>query len=226
MFRDATIGATNRATQRLSQQSRAIVDRALDRVFDEPFDVATPEDFERLMTDRHGGGGPGALANASAVAVFVRSATPIAERLLGYARVGSSAAGKTGFAPARVVKYALAAIPVALSLSGTVRRGVHELQVLASYLAQRFRMAGIEPDRGLVRALTLAISRDPDRRPQLDTTGRRASAAIGTQWVMRSLGKDSASAVRERARAQLAALDRLDLAAIDREWRRTMESPR
>jgi len=206
------------APQRFAEQSRAAVERALDHVFDEPYHVTTPEDFERLMTDQHGGGGPGALANASAVAVFVRSATPVAERLLKYARVGSNAAGKTGFAPARVAKYTLAAIPVAMSLTGTARRGVHELQVLASHLAHRFRAAGVEPDHGLVRALTVAIARDPDRRPQLDTSAGRASAGIGTQWMMRSLGKDPTSAVRERARAQLAAIDRLDLVEVAREW--------
>jgi len=206
------------APQRFAEQSRAVVDRALDHVFDEPYHVTTPEDFERLMTDQHGGGGPGALANASAVAVFVRSATPVAERVFKYARVGSNAAGKTGFAPARVAKYTLAAIPIAMSLTGTARRGVHELQVLASYLVHRFRAAGVDPDRGLVRALTVAIARDPDRRPQLDTSAGRASAGIGAQWVMRSLGKDTTSAARDRARAQLAAVERLDLTDVAAEW--------
>ena len=211
----------NDATQRLNQQSRALVDRALDRVFDEPYAVLSDEDFERLMSEHHhGGGGPGLLASAGGVAAFVRSATPVAERLLKYARVGSSAAGKA-YMPAKVAKYTLAIVPIAMSLTGTTRRGIYELQVLASFLMYRFRAAGIEPDRGLVRALTLSIARSPDRRPQLDDRAARAGAGIGTQWVMRSVGKDSPSVVRKRARAQLAAVDRLDLAEVARQWRDT-----
>ena len=99
------------------------------------------------MLEHHGGGGPGALASAGAIAAFVRSATPIAERVLRLARVGTSAAGKA-YLPARVAKYALVAIPVAMSLTGSARRGVHEIQVLASYLVHRLRDEGVEPDRG------------------------------------------------------------------------------
>ncbi|MFI5047129.1 MAG: hypothetical protein ACHQIG_08695 [Acidimicrobiia bacterium] len=205
------------ATQRLNQQSRALVDRALDRVFDEPYTVVSAEDFERLMTEHHGRGGPGLLASAGAIAAFVRSATPVAERLLKYARVGTSTAGKA-YMPAKVAKYTLAIVPVAMSLTGSTRRGIHELQVLASYLISTFRAAGIEPDRALVRALTVSIARSPDRRPQLDGSAARASAGVGTQWVMRSVGKDTPAAVRTRARAQLAAVERLDVAEVARQW--------
>jgi hypothetical protein len=204
--------------QRITERSRAVVDSALDRVFAEPFTVATPDDFERLMTEQHGTGGPGAIASAGAIAAFVRSATPLAERAMKFAKVSSSAAGKTGFAPAKVAKYALAAIPIALSLTGSARRGVHELQVLASFLIHQFRAAGIDPDRGLVRALTVSIATNPDRRPQLDPGAGKLSTALGGQWIMRSVGKDSASAGRERARLQLAAVERLDLAEVAEQW--------
>jgi hypothetical protein len=203
------------APQQLNRQARALVDRSLDRVFDEPYTVLSDEDFERLMTEHHGGG-PGLLASAGAVAAFVRSATPVAERALRFAKVGTSAAGKA-YMPAKVAKYTLAIVPVAMTLTSTTRRGIHELQVLASFLMFRFRAAGIEPDRGLVRALTLSIARDPDRRAQLDDRSARATG-IATQWVMRSVGKDSPASVRRRARAQMAAVDRLDLVELARQW--------
>ena len=202
----------------LGDRSRAIVDSALDHVFDEPYAVETPEDFERLMVAHHGSGGPGALASAGAIAAFVRSATPIAERAMKVVKVGSSAAGKTPFLPAKIAKYAVVAIPVALSLTGSARRGVHELQVLASFLIHRFRQAGIEPDPGLVRTLAVAITVNPDRRPQLDTGGGRAGASLGGQWIVRSIGNDSVGAVRQRARLQLAAVERLDLPELTRQW--------
>lgn len=215
---DGTIARLRAMPGRLNQRSRAVVDGAIDRVFDEPFAVETPEDFERLMVAHHGSSGPGAIASAGAIAAFVRSATPFAERAFKFARVGSSAAGKTPFMPAKVAKYAIAAIPVALSLTGSARRGVHELQVLASFLIHRFRQHGIEPDRGLVRALTVAITIDPDRRPQIEASARRSGAGLGGQWILRSVGNDSASAVSRRAQLQLAAVERLDFPELARQW--------
>lgn len=215
---DGTVARLRAMPGRLNERSRAVVDGALDRVFDEPYAVETAEDFERLMLAHHGTSGPGALASAGAIAAFVRSATPFAERALRFARVGSSAAGKTPFLPAKLAKYAIVAIPVALSLTGSARRGVHELQVLASFLIHRFRQHGIEPERGLVRALTVAITLDPDRRPNLASSGRRAGAGLGGQWIVRSIGDDSANAVRNRARRQLAAVERLDLPELARQW--------
>ena len=215
---DGTIARLRAMPGKLNERSRAVVDSALDRIFHEPFAVETPEDFERMMVAYHGSSGPGALASAGAIAAFVRSATPIAERALKFARIGSSAAGKTPFMPAKVAKYAIAAIPVALSLTGSARRGVHELQVLASFLIHRFHQHGIEPDRGLVRALTVTITIDPDRRPNLETSARRSGAGLGGQWILRSVGNDSADAVRRRAQLQLAAVERLDLPALARQW--------
>ena len=124
---------------------------------------------------------------------------------------------------AKAVKYAVMAIPVALSLTSSARRGVHELQVLASFLIGRFRAEGIEPDRALVRALTIAITLDPDRRIQLDpstdaSTGAGRIGGLGGQWIFRSIGNDSTSAVRKRAERQLAAVERLDLRDLAQRW--------
>jgi hypothetical protein len=215
---DGTSGSRRAVPFRLDERTRALVDAALDRVFDEPFAVETADDFERLMTQQHGTGGPGALASAGAIAAFVRSATPFAERMLRLARAGSSAAGKAPFLPARIAKYALVAIPLAMSLTGSARRGVHELQVLASFLMHRFRQDGLEPDRGLIRSLTVSIALDPDRRPQLDAGAGRLGVGLGGRWIFRSVGNDSEAAGRERARLQLAAVERLDLAEVSRQW--------
>ena len=119
-------------------------------------------------------------------------------------KVGSSAAGKTPFLPAKIAKYAVVAIPVALSLTGSARRGVHELQVLASFLIHRFRQHGIEPDRGLVRALD---GRDHRSIPTADrsstpaaTLGCAGSAVSGscgrsatTRWARSVSGRACSS---------------------------------
>jgi hypothetical protein len=200
----------------VSTRVRALVDNALDRVFDEPFDVRTADELEELVAAGPVGIGPG--ATATSLGAFVAAATPLARRALAVASRSSKVATKAPLPSSKAFKIGLATIPVALRLSTTSRRGVRELQLLASYVITRLRAAGVSPDRGLVRSLTLSLYVDPARRPTLDVPGSRTAGAVARQWVLRSLGGDAEHAVRARARRQAEALDRLDLRALARVW--------
>ncbi len=195
---------------------RALIDGALDRVFAEPFDVRTPEELEELVAA--GPVGAGAAPAATTLTAFVAAATPLARRALAAATRSSKVATKAPLPSSKALKVGLASIPVALRLSTTARRGVRELQLLASYVIHRLRSAGVDPDPGLVRSLTLSLYLDPARRPALDAPGGRAAGGVSRQWVLRSLGGDAEPAVRARARRQADALDRLDLAALGVQW--------
>jgi hypothetical protein len=89
---------------------------------------------------------------------------------------------------------------------------------LASYVIAKLRVAGVDPDRDLVRSLTMSLYLDPARRPALDAPGGRAAGAVARQWVLRSLGGDAEHAVRARARRQAEALERLDLQEVGVRW--------
>jgi len=197
---------------------RALIDGALDRVFDEPFDVRTGRQLEELVAE--GPGRMGGAPSATTLTAFVAAATPMARRALALATKSSKVATKTPLPSSKALKVGLASIPVAMQLSTTTRRGVRELQLLASYVMTRLRGAGVAPDPGLVRSLTLSLYLDPARRPALEVPGGRAAAAVARQWVLRSLGGDAESAVRARARHQAEAIDRLDLAALGAQWAR------
>jgi hypothetical protein len=202
---------------------RALIDGALDRVFDEPFDVRSGQELEDLVA-----AGPvsvGAAPAATTVTAFVAAATPMARRALALATKSGKVASKTPLPSSKALKVGLASIPVALRLSTTSRRGVRELQLLASYLITRLRAVGVDPDRGLVRTLTLSLYLDPARRPSLDIPGGRAAGAVARQWVLRSLGGDADSAVRARARRQAEAIDRLDLVDLGTQWSQRRTNP-
>jgi hypothetical protein len=202
---------------------RALVDGAIDRVFDEPFDVRTGEELEELVA---AGPPAGSVAPAAAsLAAFVATATPIARRALVVASKSGKVAGRIPMPSAKAVRIGLATIPLAVRLNTVTRRGVRELQLLASYVITKLRAAGAEPDRDLVRAITLSLYLDPARRPVLDVAGGRALGAIGRQWVLRTLGGDAESAVRARARRQAEALDRLDLGEFADQWTRRSGRP-
>jgi hypothetical protein len=195
---------------------RAVIDNALDRVFDEPFDVRSARELEDLVAAGPANG-PAAPA-ATTVAAFVAAATPVARRALSLASKSSKVASRAPMPSSKALKVGLASIPVALRLSTTSRRGVRELQLLASYLITRLRAAGVDADPGLVRSLTLSLYLDPARRPTLEAPGSRAAGAVTRQWVLRALGGDAETAVRARARRQAEAIDRLDLAGLGEQW--------
>lgn len=202
----------------LGSRVKAVVDNALDRVFDEPFDVRNADELEELVAAGPVGIGPGPAATS--LGAFVAAATPLARRALAITSRSSKVATKAPLPSSKALKVGLATIPVALRLSTTARRGVRELQLLASYVITRLRAAGVEPQRGLVRSLTLSLYVDPARRPTLDVPGSRTAGAVARQWVLRSLGGDAERAVRARARRQAEALDRLDLRALGQLWAR------
>ena len=185
-----------------------MVDGTLDRVFDEPFDIRSDTDFERILLEPASTGRPGAAA--SALAGFVAMARPFAG-----AHAPDRAHRLEGPDPAaRAAKYAAIAVPIGVQLSSTVRRGIRELQALASFIIWRLRDEGIEPERSFVRALTVSLYVDPDRRPNLSMPSRHVAASLTRVWIFRAVGTDSESHVFKRGQAWIAALDRLDLADL------------
>jgi hypothetical protein len=109
------------------------------------------------------------------------------------------------------------AVPIGVQLSATVRRGVRELQALASYVIHELRAAGIEPERDFVRALTLSLYLDPDRRPHLAANPRRIATSLSRIWIFRALGSDSEHHVRRRGEGWIGAIERLDLEGLARD---------
>jgi len=194
----------------IAGSARALVDGTLQRVFARPYNIRNAADFERVLVE---GAGTMSLASAGAIATVIARATPWVERLLPVARRGT-AAGKV--VPA--AKMATYAVPIALHLSSAIRHGVRELQVIQSYVMFLLREQGIDPDHEFVTALTLSLALDPDRPPDLSLTTGRATVGLVRRWILRSLAKDSTSAVRDRARADLAAMGRLDLPGLARAW--------
>jgi hypothetical protein len=196
--------------KQVTDHARGLIDHALARVFDEPYDIRTPDDFERVMVE---GAGTASLVSTGAIAAMVARATPWVERALPIASK-SAKAGKA--VPA--VRYVVMALPIAMQVSTAIRHGLRELQVLASYLIRRFRDEGIEPSRDLVTAIALSLALDPDRRPDVRLTPGRAGPGLVRRWLLRSLGQDTHGAVRRRARTDLAAIERIDLRALAEEW--------
>ena len=170
----AATAAVNAAAHRVRLSSpiaaRRMVDSALDRVFDEPYEIRQRGRL-RARDDRAHGRRCRSRARARSPDSW-SARSPLAKL--------STKAGKK--IPMPAIKYTLAAIPIAMQLGNSVRHGVREVQVLASYLIHRLREAGVEPRRGLVdrpRVVDLARSRAPARpRPHARARRRRPRAPL------------------------------------------------
>jgi hypothetical protein len=217
-------------------------ERSLDRIFDEPFDVPDAATAVRLLS----GAEPppmSALGRYLEGQALVRIGAQVA-KLAGRSRAAGAAArvaavpaamSETGAATAAAgagsaamstatsmgaAALAAAAVAAATRATRTVRRGLNDLRVLASYLASRARDQHVVLDKPLLRALTLAAYTDPRRRVDFRFAGSRGATAVLARW-----SRDTASAPTDARRRNDAddwvnAVDRLDLAALAAAWDR------
>jgi hypothetical protein len=98
-----------------------------------------------------------------------------------------------------------------LSIGVTVRAGVRELQVLASFVEHLLeRATGAPPDPGLVQKLTLELYLSPRRTPDVSTL-RRPFVRVARRWIVSgALGRDT----RRSTGKALDRAERLDLATL------------
>jgi hypothetical protein len=214
------------------------VERALDRVFLEPFDVPDADTALRLLTDARRPQPSAALRFLEGQAL-VRIAGQVAKlaakskaagmaarvaALPGASSAGTTAAAAGGGMSAATsmgaTALAAAAVTAATRTGRTVKRGVTDLQVLASYLASRARREQVTLGRELLRAITLAVYVDPRRRIDFSLAGRKGASSVLARWSRDTVSAQSEARRNDEARAWIDAIDRLDLRTFAAAWER------
>jgi hypothetical protein len=217
---------------------------SLDRIFDEPFDVPDADTAVRLLSGTQAppmgimgrylegqalvrigsqvtklaarSRAAGAAARVAAVPAAISSAE-------GSAAAAATTAGGAAMSTATsmgAAALAAAAVAAATRTTRTVRRGLTDVRVLASYLASRARAQQVVLDKATLRALTLAAYTDPRRRVDFRFAGTRGAAAVLGRWSRDTASTPSESRRRDDIDAWVGAIDRLDLATLADEWRR------
>ena len=219
------------------------LERALDRVFDEPFDVPDADTAVRLLSGTQAApmGIVGRYLEGQALVRIAAQVTKLAARSRAAgaaARVAAvpaainSASGATAGAAATAggaamstatsmgaAALAAAAVAAATRTTRTVRRGLLDVRVLASYLASQARAQHVVLDKAALRALTLATYTDPRRRVDFRFAGTRGATAVLARWSRDTASTPSDARRRDDIDAWIDAIDRLDLAALADEWR-------
>jgi hypothetical protein len=236
--------------QRLTAAARARgadgLERSLDRIFDEPFDVPDAATAIRLLsgTEAPPMGVVGRYLEGQALVKIAAQVVKVAGRskaASAAARVAAvpAAMSETGAATAAATTgatagaaamstatsmgaaaLAAAAVAAATRATRSVRRGLTDVRVLASYVASRAREQHVVLDKSLLRALTLAAYTDPRRRVDFRFAGSRGAAAVLGRWSRDAASTPSESRRSDDAAAWVDAVDRLDLAALAAEWSR------
>jgi hypothetical protein len=216
------------------------VDRALDRIFAEPFDVPDAETAARLLSDTARPPAGAAVRflegqalvriagqvtklvvrsrAATAAAAAARVALPASTEASATAAAGAGGAAMSTATSVGATAVAAAAVTAATRTTRTVRRGLTDLRVLASYLASRARRQQIELDKGLLRALTLAVYTDPRRRADFRYAGSKGASGVLGRWTRDTVANPSDARRRDDVTAWIAAIDRLNLPALAFDW--------
>jgi hypothetical protein len=101
-----------------------------------------------------------------------------------------------------------------VSIGVAVRTGVRELQVIASLVAHRLELAGVDGDPALVKKLAIDLYLDPKHTPAL-TDDRLRLVRLTRKWV---LGGAFGRSTSRRASKALDAAERLDAVALAARW--------
>lgn len=191
------------------------INRILESTFDEPFDVPDAATARRMIL-------AGSAAQATTTARFLEAQattrlTPWIARSIQAAKLARSGAEAGGTS-----RWAVTAAN-AVMMSATRARhassdGWNQLRVLASYFVARARTAGLEVDSGLVRAVAVSIYLDPRRKFDLGYRGSRAGTAMAARWARDAAMPPNDATRRDLAGERVAAIERLDLAALVAEW--------
>ena len=190
------------AADQTRERLASVIETSLDRVFDAPLDIRSPQEALHAIDPND--------ATRTAQTGFRRAAEWGASRAIRRVgmKFGSKVAGK-----------AVAPIGMAVEFGLSAREGVKELQVLASFLAARFRQEGHPIDHELIRRTVLAVYLEPSMRPDMRVPLRRRSMAVAKRWSMDSLAFTTR---RQSSRTQqrVQALATIPLLPLTDEWRR------
>jgi len=191
------------------------INRVLESTFDEPFDVPDAETARRMIL-------ASAASQTTTTARFLE--TQATTRLTPWiARsVQAAKAARSGAAVGGTSRWAVTAANAVMTSATRARKasndGWHQLRVLASFLVARARAAELELDAGLVRTVAVSIYLDPRRRVDLGYQGSRAGTAVAARWARDAAMPANEAMRRELAEERVAAIERLDLAALVVEW--------
>jgi hypothetical protein len=178
-----------------------LVTKAVDQVLLGDERVASAAEARQLLDrEEH------AEALAGDIQRVVALAVPVARRL------GRSA---------RLVKVPWVFVAsTTLSMGMTVRSGVKEIQALSSLVAHRLEQAtGAPADPALVKKLAVDLYLHPRRTPSVDTD-RLRMVRLTRKWLL--VGVFGRKTTRRFSRA-LEAAERIDAAALARQWERRRE---
>ncbi|MFN0029129.1 MAG: hypothetical protein ACKV2O_18380 [Acidimicrobiales bacterium] len=199
---EGAVARLKAAADQTWERLAAVIESSLDRVFDAPLDIRSPQ--EALYAIDPNDPGTAGTAGLRRAAEWGASR---AMRRIGM-KFGSKVAGK-----------AVAPIGMAVEFGLSARDGIKELQVLASFLASRFRQEGHVVDRELLRRTVLAVYLAPRLRPDLRIPLHRRSLAVAKRWSMDSLaftGRRQSNRTQQRVEA----IATVPLAVLIEDWRR------
>ncbi|MBM3673040.1 MAG: hypothetical protein FJW86_12795 [Actinobacteria bacterium] len=191
-------------------KARSMVDELLQKVFGDYFEVPDEEHaVELLSQDVPSNAASSFVVSTAAAKTLPKLITRLATRAPWLARVGGPA----------TAAVATGATMAAGPAQAGVRRVLWDLRVLSSFMVSKARAEGIELERPVLQAASVAALADHRRRIDHRYAGAKASAVVVRAMTREAAGKMSQGERRELARARIERLSALDLGSYQDEWR-------
>jgi hypothetical protein len=193
------------------QKVANLVDAGLDRVYAAPLEVTTAaEAMERLAELRQESAGND---SARRLAKILAAAGPVMARLA-RGRGVVAAAARTGVKvvpTGRMFAVGTTAVLMSARIGASALTGTRELQILASYLMNRLRRAGLPADRDLVEQIVVQAYLAPEQIIRVERGTRHDLGALAKAWTARGIRAPSPTKQVQLDRKRVTAIERLDL---------------
>jgi hypothetical protein len=196
---DASVGAM----RGLLGAVTGLYDRAVDSMLATPHAVPTAHEALRLLEERH----RDSQHLGDQIGKVAVLAVPVVRKL-------QSAQRLTRLPGVRRLPWLASATTVAAT-AAALTRGVHDIQVLGSFVATRLESAGRPVDPELVKRVTVQLYLSPSSPVRLDQ--RVGPARLLRRWLVRgALGRDS----KRAAAKAVSAVSRMDVHGLSAAWDR------
>jgi hypothetical protein len=175
-----------------------LYDRAVDGALSTPYEVRTADEALAMIESEAGGMFEG-KALAEQIQLTAVLLTPFLRRMRWFDRLPG----------VRRLPF-IAVFATVANVAVVLRRGVREVQIVASFLAHRLReTTGEPPDPAVVKSVAVQLYTEPNRRPM--PSERVKLSLLLRRWLVRGLfGRDT----QKRARNAVFAVAQLDIPGL------------
>jgi hypothetical protein len=198
--------------KQIENAANALLVRSIHLDYDVPSAKAA-EDLLRAANENKSSSPIGEMAQGQVIGRLTTLIAALAPFIARFGRAGATASkAAAGTGPSGSAIAAATAVVVAGDrLRKEIARGVYELGVLASFLAQRAKSMTVELTDSQVRSAAIEIYVEHDKRVSMGHSGLRATRMLTRRWIQSAAATGDPAKRQTQSKRRIEAIARLPL---------------